>query len=77
MSLCQGAAGRVIGSSKLQLCWGSCKLSDISSEHKEPCEKNHGKGYSAYNAGFPELSLRDTWCGEKEGGKKEGGRKGG
>lgn len=73
MSLCQGAAGS--RSSKLQLCWGSCKLSDISSECKEPCEKNQGKGYLACNAGFPELSLWDTWCGKKEGGERRGGRK--
>lgn len=65
MSPCQGVSSRVIGSSKLQLCRGSCKCSDISSGHKEPCEKHQGNSYSAHSAAFPELSLRGAGLGRK------------
>lgn len=71
MSPCQGVPSRVIGSSKLQLCQGSCKCSDISSGHKEPCEKHQGNSYSAHSAAaFPELSLWDADLGRKRGRKE-------
>lgn len=78
MSLCQGVPSRVIGSSKLQLCRGSCKCSDISSGHKEPCEKHQGNSYSAHSTAFPELSLWDAGVGRKreEGQKMDEGREG-
>lgn len=60
MSLRQGASSRVIGSSKLQRCWRSCKRSDISSDTEGALGVASRKRLFiiAYNAYLPlELSL--------------------